>query len=89
MPGESKSNGVAERAVQQIEDHLRTLKSAYEARLDARVPMNHPVMHWMVGHASHLLSKYMIGPDGRTGYGRLHGKEVTERICEFGESILH
>ena len=28
MPGESKSNGIAERAVQQLEDHLRTLKSA-------------------------------------------------------------
>ena len=89
MPGESQSNGIAERAVQQVEDHLRTLKTAYEARLKARIPMNHPVMHWMVEHASHLLSKYMIGPDGRTGYGRLHGKEVTERICEFGERILH
>ena len=46
-------------------------------------------MHWMVEHASHLLSKYAIGPDGRTGYGRLHGKEVSERICEFGERVLH
>ena len=53
MPGESRSNGIAEREVQQVEDNLRTMKSAYEACVNARVPMNHPVMTWMIEHAAH------------------------------------
>ena len=89
MPGESPSNGIAERAVQQLEDQVRTMKLALEARLKVRIPMDHPIMAWMVEHASHLLTKYHVGPDGRTGFGRLHGKEVRERICEFGERVLY
>ena len=89
MPGESPSNGIAERAVQQLEDQIRTMKLAPEARLKVRIPMDHPIMAWMVEHASHLLTKYHVGPDGRTGFGRLHGKEVSERICEFGERVLY
>ena len=42
--GESASNGVAERTVQQFGDQLRTLKAALEARLKARLPSHHPVM---------------------------------------------
>ena len=65
------------------------MKAALESRLNAKIPMNHAIMTWMVEHSAQLLTKYMRGPDGRTGYGRLHGKEVTERICEFGERILY
>ena len=88
-PGESSSNGIAERAIQQVEDQLRTMKAALEGRLKARIPMNHSIMNWMVEHSAHLLTKYLKGPDGRSGFGRLHGKEVTERICKFGERILY
>ena len=37
-PGESQSNGAAERCVQAIEDVLRTLKPALEARINAKIP---------------------------------------------------
>ena len=51
--------------------------------------MSHPVMRWLIEHVVLLLNKYQVGTDGRTAYGRLHGKEVRERICEFGEKILY
>ena len=38
MPGESQSNGLAEKAVQQVEDQIRTMKDAHEARLGVRSP---------------------------------------------------
>ena len=43
--GESQSNGKSERGVQLAEDLIRTLKSAFEARLGLRLGSTHPVMY--------------------------------------------
>ena len=87
--GESQSNGKAERSVQQIEDHTRTLKSALETRLNRKIPSTHPVLRWIVEYAAALWSKYHVGQDGMTAYQRLHGKRVQERLVEFGERVLY
>ena len=42
--GAGTSNGRAERRVQAVEDTLRTLKSALEARIKSKIPVVHPVM---------------------------------------------
>ena len=87
-PGESQSNGIAERAVQDLVNHVRVLKLSLESNIKARLPAEHPIMAWLVEHAAYLLNRFVLGTDGRTAWGRLHGKECTERICEFGEKIL-
>ena len=46
--GESPSNGKAERAVQSVEDMVRTYLHALEHRLKIKMPTDHPVMRWMV-----------------------------------------
>ena len=46
--GESQSNGRAERAVQTVEDKVRAHKAALEARIQARIPVEHPVMKWLI-----------------------------------------
>ena len=89
MPGESQSNGAAESAIQQVQDLFRTHKAALEARLKKTIPITHPLMEWLVEHVSHLLNRYNLDTDGRTAHGRLHGKEVHERICEFAEKVLY
>ena len=66
--GESASNGKAERAVQAIEDLLRTLKSALESRIQARIPSQHPVLKWMIEHAASILNRYCVNSDGVTPY---------------------
>ena len=43
-PGESQSNGAAERAVQSVEEHLRTMKLALEPQIHSRIPCRHPVV---------------------------------------------
>ena len=58
--GESASNGKAERAVQTIEDLARTLKSALEARIGARVGSTHPMMRWIVRHAALILNQFSV-----------------------------
>ena len=46
--GESQSNGVAKRNVQNIEDLLRTHKAALEDSLKVRIPSNHTVIPWLI-----------------------------------------
>ena len=48
--GSSASNGRAERAVQTIEDQIRTLKSALESRMKARLPSDSPTFRWLTEH---------------------------------------
>ena len=64
------------------------MKLAFETRYKVRLGSTHPLMLWLVEHASFLLSKFQLNTDGRTGWGRLHGRETRERICEFGECVL-
>jgi len=87
-PGESQSNGLAERAIREVMDEVRTLKMSLELRVKGRLANDHPVMAWLIEHAAYLLNRCKLGTDGRTAYGRLHGKESLARLCEFGERIL-
>merc|ERR1712026_217576 len=38
-------------------------------------------------HSSSVLTKSLVGKDGRTPYARLFGKEVAEEGLEFGEVL--
>ena len=87
--GESASNGLAERTVQTIEDHVRTLLLALESRIKSKIPVGHPLIHWLVEHSAVLKTKYDVGPDGHTGYWHLHGRECTEKLVEFGEKVMY
>ena len=86
---DSQSNGRAERAVQAVEDLLRTMKLALEDRIKRRIPSTHAIMAWLVEHVANILNKYRVSPDGKTAYQRIHGRRVHERLAEFGEKILY
>ena len=66
---------------------LRVHLLALESRLQGRLPCNHPVFAWLVQHSSSVLTKSLVGKDGRTPYGRLFGKQVAEEGLEFGELL--
>ena len=55
--------------------------------MKGRLPCGHPVFAWLVQHSSSVLTKSLVGKDGRTPYGRLFGKEVAEEGLEFGERL--
>ena len=88
MWGRTFSNGVAEKAVRHWEDYFATLRHAFELRMGQSIDISHPIMTWLVQHASYLLSRYRLRPGGRSGMGRIHGRELREQICEFGERVL-
>ena len=87
--GESQSNGRAERAVQAVEDQIRTMKGALEHRIAARIPSQHPVLKWLTAYAAILLSKYAVHSNGKTSYQELHGKKAKEKLAEFGERVFY
>ncbi len=85
--GESQSNGGIEGAVRLVKDLLRVHLMALEAKIGARFPKDHPVLTWLVEHVSDLITKHMMGVDGKTGYERLFGRPSREEGLEFGETL--
>ena len=86
--GSSQSNGRAERAVQTVEDQLRTLKLALEARLNRRLPATHAVFRWLVEHVASLINKFKAHEDGQTAYQAMHGRRASDKVVEFREQVL-
>ena len=85
--GEPQSNGAAERAVQTIKGLCRTLRDALESNIKGPVPMDSPLMSWLVAHAGAVYRRHQIGADGRTAYYRNKGKPSSTAIAEFGEKL--
>ena len=88
--GESQSNGVVEKAIDEIEGMVRTLKSALEERLGWKIDPKHPVLTWLVEWSASLINKFRVGKDGKTPEQRHKGLERSHRpIAEFGESVWY
>ena len=86
---ESKSNGVAENAVQQVQGQFRNMRDGLESRLGDRIQEDSPLTPWLIAHAARTINRFQIGPDGRTNYRRWKGKDFQGEITEFGETILY
>lgn len=87
--GSSASNGRAERAVQMVEDLLRTHKGALEDNLQLKIPCSHPVIRWLVEHVADIINKFSDNATGKWPYEELHGKCPAEKRCKFGERVYH
>ena len=88
--GVSESKGEIERAVQTVESQSRTLRSALETSYGRKIPDDHPVLTWMVEHASttyNLFHRSLEVKDGKTPYSRLRGREWRVSLPPFGETI--
>ena len=53
---DSRSNGYIERAVQTVQDQVRTMKSALEGRIGEDVKPDHPGLPWLVMRSASLLN---------------------------------
>ena len=73
--GDSQSNGIAERAVQDLEG-VRTHKLDLEAKLRTTVRIGHPCIAWQVEKVADIINKFKIGQDWRTGLGTTEREDV-------------
>ena len=86
--GDSQANGVAERAVHTIEKLLRVHKLALEDRLGEPVPVQHPLVEWLVEHAADVYNRAVVGTDGKTAVQRLKGKPCAGFMVPFGAAVM-
>ena len=86
--GSSQSNGATERRIQTIEGQVRTLRSAFESRIGAKVPTGSCLFAWLVIHAGNLITLYETGRDGRVPFQRLRGRKMHPDLLEFGERVM-
>ena len=88
--GVSESKVAIERAIQTVESQSRTLRSALETSYGRKVPDDHPVLTWLVEHASttyNLLHRSLEVKGGKTPYSRHRGCEWRVSLPRFGETI--
>ena len=86
--GDSASNGVVERGNRSVEEMIRVLRSALEARMAVQVDGGHTVWPWLVEYAGFLLNRGDVGHDGKTAYERCKAKRGKMPGLEFGEKVL-
>ena len=86
--GESQSNGSAERAVQDLEEGVRTHKLYLETKLKMAVGIGHLCIAWVVENVVDIINKFKISHDGRTAHERFKGKTYKGAIHEFGSVVL-
>ena len=68
---------------------MRAMLLALERRLDAKIPVTHKVVTWLVEHAADILNKFAVGIDGRTAYERIKGKKFHGEMVEFGRGEMY
>ena len=86
--GDSKGNGLAERAVQSVEEMVRVLKLALESRIGKQLQVSHLLFTWLVEHAVDILNKFVVGRDGKSAFERLKGKKYHGMMVEFASPVM-
>ena len=66
---------------------VRTLRSALEFNISAKIPIDHPIIPWLVRHAGLNIARYQIRDDGITSLHKMKGYKGIMPTCEFGEVI--
>ena len=84
---ESQSNGAVEQAVRRWQGQMRTLKSAYEENMNAKLTVGHPLMGWLALWTGEVLMKYKVKENGRTAYEEITGHRVKHPVVMFGETL--
>ena len=63
--GSSQSNGFVERAIQDEEGQIRTIKADLESRIQSKIPSSHDIVPWLVEYAAVLLNRGQVGSMAR------------------------
>ena len=61
---DSDSNATIERAIQDVEGQVRTLRSALEERIGMKIMLTAKIVPWMIRHAACLITRCRVRPSG-------------------------
>ena len=86
---EHQSNGIAEESVRTVRGMTLTLKSQLEQNTGQKIKSDMGITQWMLRWGAMLLSRFMVGRDGKTGYERRRGRACGIPTACFGEVIWY
>ena len=84
----SGSNGVVERAVQEVEGAVRAVFLVLQERLCRKVDARARVVAFLPEYMAYIMNRLKVGEDGKTVYERVRGKRASVVGLEFGEKVL-
>ncbi len=85
---DSSGNGQIEAVVKQVTGMLRTNKLDLERRLDKEIPLQSPVIPWLVEYAAFIINIRVTGEDGKTAHQRIRQCAFAKRLVPFAELVL-
>ena len=86
--GDSNSNGKIERAIRDVENLIRTLRSALSARIGESVKLSMSIVPWMVRHAAYLITRCRVRAHGKTSMQLMKGRTSLTELIPFGETVM-
>ena len=86
-PGDSASNGIAERAILTVGGLVRTSKAVVEENALEGRNAGPRLPAWMVHHAAQVICACMVGVDGLTPFRRLKERKFGTPLAGFGERV--
>ena len=85
---DSQSNGLAEGAVKDAKDAVRTNLACLVRRSGQEFPGGHQVLTWRVKYSVAVVNRRRRGPDGKTGCELRKGRKFARALPHFAEKIL-
>ena len=86
---DSKSNGDAERAIQMVQDQIKTIKDDLETQYGVKISEDHQCLAWLVAHAGNTIDRYHVNKDGKTSFERWKGRPFKRAVAKFGENVIY
>ena len=87
--GESASNGKAEEAGKTVREFVKLMKLQIEDGARCELTGDGAIMQWITRWAAMLVSRFMVGEDGKTGYERRRGRPCNIPVVRCGEKVLY
>jgi hypothetical protein len=78
-----------EEAGKTIREFTRVLKEHVEDKAKVKLKTDAVVVQWMIRWAAMLVSRFMVGKDGRTSYERRKGRRCRIATAAFGEKVWY
>ena len=88
-PRDSQSNGATEVGIRNVRGMFRTLRLCLEKRLGRKVPVQHPLMSWLLEHVTMVMNAVILGSDGKTSWRRARGRDFSMTLYGFGEQVFY
>ena len=86
--GDSNSNGKIERAIRDVGNMVRTLRSFLSRKIGQSVKLDMKIVPWLVRHASYLITRCRVRAHGKTALQMIKGRTSLTELIPFGERIL-